>query len=81
MSRPEVLGHIQRILEDLAEAKKVSIGAISESTELLGGELPIDSLDLAALVVQLEELTGYDPFSAGFVEFRTVGELSRLYTR
>jgi acyl carrier protein len=81
MSHAEVLAHIQRILGDLATAKGVPIGPIGESTALLGGDLPIDSLDLAALVVELEEITGCDPFQAGFTDFRTAGDLSRLYAR
>ena len=81
MSHTEILTHIQRILGDLANAKGVRIGTISESTTLLGGNLPIDSLDLAALVVELEEITGCDPFQAGFPDFRTAGELSRLYAQ
>jgi acyl carrier protein len=79
MSHREILDHIQRILVDLATAKGARIGTINESTRLLGGDLPIDSLDLAALVVELEEITGRNPFQAGFVDFRTVGELCRLY--
>ena len=81
MSHTEILGHIQRILGDLASAKGDRIGTINESTRLLGGDLPIDSLDLAALVVELEQVTGRDPFQAGFIDFRTVGELSRLYSQ
>jgi acyl carrier protein len=42
--------------------------------------LGIDSLDLATIVVQLTEATGEDPFQGGFIEFRTVGELTRLYS-
>jgi acyl carrier protein len=81
MSHTEILAHIQRILADLAKAKGVRIGTVGESTALLGGDLPIDSLDLAALVVELEEITGHDPFQADFPDFRTAGELSRLYAR
>jgi acyl carrier protein len=81
MSHIEVLSHIQRILGDLASAKGARVGAIGESTSLLGGDLPIDSLDLAALVVELEEITGRDPFKEGFTDFRTAGELSRLYAQ
>ena len=36
MSQTEILGHIQRILGDLANAKGVRIGTIDESTRLLG---------------------------------------------
>ena len=71
MSHTEILAHIQRILGDLASAKGARIGTIDESTTLLGGALPIDSLDLAALVVELEQITGRDPFQAGFTDFRT----------
>lgn len=81
MSAAEVLSQIQRILDELARAKGASVGAIGESTSLFGGGLPIDSLDVASLVVELDEITGYDPFRAGFVEFRTAGELARLYAR
>jgi len=81
MSHTEILTHIQRILGDLASAKGVRLGVIGESTMLLAGDLPIDSLDLAALVVELEEITGRDPFQEGFTDFRTAGELSRLYAR
>jgi hypothetical protein len=48
---------------------------------LLGGNLRIDSLDLAMLVRELEELNGHDPFAGGFIEFRTAGELAKLYIR
>ncbi len=46
----------------------------------LGGDLPIDSLDLATLLVVLEQRTGQDPFRDGFRQFTTVGELAVLYT-
>ena len=52
---------------------------LAPGTDLLNGSLEIDSLDLAALVVRMEERTRRDPFANGFVEFRTVGELARLY--
>lgn len=41
----------------------------------------LDSMGLAVVVVQLEELTGKDPFAEGFVNFSTVGELAALYGR
>ena len=81
MSNTEILGQIQRILADLVSAKGMQIGTVDESTQLLGGDLPIDSLDLATLVVELEQVTGRDPFVAGFIDFRTAGELSSLYAQ
>lgn len=67
---------IQRVLHD----KGAAPAEISESTLLLGSSLGIDSLDLATIVVQLSEATGKDPFEDGFVDFRTVGELVRIYS-
>lgn len=42
-------------------------------------DLPMDSLDLATLVVSLEMETGLDPFREGFKTFYTVKELAHLY--
>lgn len=77
----EIIERIERIIGDIAQAKGVARPKVDESTRLLGSGLPIDSLDLASLLVQLQEATDYDPFQAGFIEFRTVGELARLYLR
>ncbi len=39
----------------------------------------LDSLDLAEVIVLLEEKTGKDPFLNGFINFKTIGELAKLY--
>jgi acyl carrier protein len=41
--------------------------------------LPMDSLDLATLIVILEINTGLDPFREGFKTFHNVGQLIELY--
>lgn len=69
---------IQSVRETLS-MKGLATPSIESHTALLGGALPIDSLDLAAIVIQISETSGKDPFAAGFVEFRTVEELARLY--
>ena len=81
MKPSEVLGKIEEMLGEMAVAKGASKPRITATTLLLGGGLPIDSLDLAALVVELELATGLDPFKNGFVDFRTAGELANLYSR
>lgn len=43
------------------------------------GTLELDSLDLAVLVVGLEQELGVDPFRAGATAVPTVGELIELY--
>jgi len=80
MSDTEILDFICLRIQEAAMAKGTGSVAIDGETLILGGHLPVDSLDLAAIVVELESCTGCDPFSKGFVDFRTVGELVRLYS-
>ncbi len=52
---------------------------VAADTPLWGPGGAMDSLDLAVLVVELEEFVGKDPFKDGFINFRTAGELAALY--
>lgn len=70
-----IVGEVRRILLE----KGLAAPEITRETRFLGGDLGIDSLDLATLIVALEDLTGLDPFRAGFRNFTTVGELADLY--
>ena len=79
MSETEILSKLETIIGDMAALKGAPKPSINAQSVLLGGGLPIDSLDLAAIVVELEQATGFDPFKQGFVNFRTAGELARLY--
>ncbi len=63
----------------IAADKGVVLPALTPGTVFLGDQLPIDSLDLATLLVVLERRTGRDPFREGFRSFTTVGELVALY--
>ena len=81
MTEQEVLTHIERLVSNTLEGKGLPVAKIEAQTELLGGDVGIDSLDLALLVRELEEVAGHDPFSNGFIEFRTAGELAKLYAR
>ena len=81
MTEQEVLTQIEKLLADIADSKGEDAPKITPEVELLGGDLPIDSLDLASLVRELEDITGHDPFKDGFVDFRTAGELARLYVK
>lgn len=79
MSSAEIATTIQGTLDRLLEDKGMPKVAVAPDTALLEGGVPIDSLDLAQLVLELQEKTGRDPFAAGFIEFRTVGELTQLF--
>lgn len=67
-------------LHNLRTSKGLPQVTINNESVLLGDELGLDSLDLATLVVTLEELTGLAPFNGGFVMFKTVGELISLFS-
>jgi acyl carrier protein len=47
--------------------------------DTLTGTIGLDSLDLAVLVVGLEQELGVDPFRSGARAVQTVGELVELY--
>lgn len=81
MTEQEVLQNIDKLVNEALAGKGEQPATITASTELLGGDVGIDSLDLATLVRELEEVTGHDPFADGFIEFRTAGELAKLYVR
>ena len=80
MNRDETIASIVAIVSRVIEDKGDKPVEISANTVFLGGQLPIDSLDLATIVVELEAVTGHDPFKDGFIEFRTVDELAALYS-
>lgn len=81
MTEAQVLDQIDVIVRRTLEDKGLKASKVSAETQLLGGELKIDSLDLAMLVRELEDVVGHDPFVEGFIEFRTAGELAKLYAR
>ncbi len=81
MTEAQVLEQITSIVQRMLEDKGVKAATIEPGTELLGGAINIDSLDLAMLVRELEDVVGHDPFADGFIEFRTVGELAQLYAK
>lgn len=81
MTEQAVLEHIRTIVARILTDKGQRAPDIQSSSELLGGAVGIDSLDLAMLVRELEEVVGFDPFQDGFIEFRTAGELAKLYVK
>jgi acyl carrier protein len=81
MTEQDVLKQIDEITNRMLADKGLAKVEIAANTELLGGSVGIDSLDLATLVRELEELNGFDPFADGFIDFQTAGQLARLYLR
>jgi acyl carrier protein len=79
MDRAAVTQLVIERIKELGQAKGLDVPPVTPASALLGGNLPIDSLDLATIVVELEATTGRDPFRDGFIDFRTVEELARLF--
>jgi acyl carrier protein len=79
MDHAAVTALIDRRIREIAATKGAKMKPIAADTPLFEGVLPIDSLDLAALVVELEVTTGLEPFREGLVEFHTVGDLAALF--
>ena len=79
MNYDEVRSQIGTIVNRLITQKGLATVTLDDSSRFLGGDIPIDSLDLAVVVTELERATKRDPFKDGFKNFRTVGELAQLY--
>lgn len=81
MSSEQVLEQIRASVGRILQERGEEHFHVDRDTQLLGTEgLGIDSLDLATLVVELQQITGKDPFEGGFVEFQTAGQLADLYS-
>jgi len=79
MTNAELVERISVFINEIRSNKGLDALAVRESTSLLDGDSGFDSLDLAALVVDLQSATDYDPFYAGFINFTTAGELAALF--
>ena len=81
MTKDEVQKIIIETIAEIMDDKGLDVPEISTDTKVLEDDLGIDSLDLATMVSDLEGRIGFDPFSKGFIEFKTVGELAELYVQ
>ena len=79
MAAIDIQAAIQGFVDEIFQQKGLPQLRLSGESELLGGDLGLDSLDLAVIVTRLEELTDRDPFADGFRSFSTVAELAALY--
>ncbi len=73
---------LDRVIDQIKNvyANKGATPPALSSESVLGPEIGLESLDLAEIVVRLEEEFGNDPFAEGMVpNIRTIGDLSNLY--
>lgn len=79
MNVEQIRTTITQVIHRVVTERGHDMPELTGVTVLLGGDVPIDSLDLATIVVELESRFGKDPFKDGFIEFRTLDELVALY--
>ena len=72
--RAAIISAINKVRHDSGRGK-----ISPQDDDLLAGEIGLDSLDLAVLVVTLEQQLGVDPFREGSQTARTLGELISVY--
>jgi acyl carrier protein len=70
---------IESILNRILAQKGLEKIRVRDDMRFLDSDIQIDSIDLAVLLTGMEEATKKDPFKTGFRNFRTVGELARMY--
>jgi acyl carrier protein len=77
----DVYAMITKSVSERIKEKGLPVPELKAETRMLGGELPLDSLDVATILIEMQDQLGEDPFASGFVEFRTIGELASLYRK
>ncbi len=77
----EVLAKIGMVINEIRQGKDLPPVNIDRGTRLSEDYLDIDSLDIAGLIVELEAITGHDPFAEEFIDFQAAGQLADLYAR
>ncbi|HLP42436.1 MAG TPA: acyl carrier protein [Fibrobacteria bacterium] len=81
MDTMEIKGHVERVIREIAEHNGLDLPVLKEQSELVD-DLGLSSLNVAALVANLEDALGVDPFQAEDVmitDIRTVGDLCSAY--
>ena len=77
-------GRVQTVIRDIITRILSDAGRPTseiQDSQSLTGDLELDSLDLAVLVVGLEQELHVDPFREGAAPVQTVGELAALYEK
>lgn len=78
MTKPHIREAVERSIHRILQESGRPTQPLSDDDALMAG-IGLDSLDLAVLVVSLEEELGVDPFRDGRGAVRTVGELTAVY--
>lgn len=72
---------VEQVIRELAEERNLQLPTLTGETEIVD-ELGFNSLMVAALIANLEEVFGVDPFAAEDVmitDIRTIKDLAEVY--
>lgn len=78
MTQPNVADAVAQVINRVLTDSGRSSRSFQDD-DTLTGAIGLDSLDLAVLVVGLDQALGVDPFRAGARPVQTYGELIHLY--
>ena len=81
MINHEVKATIERLIKEVAESQKINLPILKDSLEIVD-DLGFTSLSVAALIANLEEILGVDPFQDEDVmitDVRTIADLNKVY--
>ncbi|HKP96351.1 MAG TPA: acyl carrier protein [Fibrobacteria bacterium] len=82
MDIAEVKRQVERVIREIAEHNHMELPELKDQSELVD-DLGFASLSVAALIANLEDALGVDPFQAEDVmitDIRTIGDLCAAYT-
>jgi acyl carrier protein len=81
MDTAEVKRQVERVIREIAEHNNMELPELKDQSELVD-DLGFASLNVAALIANLEDALGVDPFQAEDVmitDIRTIGDLCAAY--
>lgn len=81
MANNDIKANIDQVIRDVAQMRNIAIPHLQADLEIVD-DLGFTSLAVAALIANLEEVFGVDPFEDEHImitDLRTVGDIYRLY--
>ena len=82
MISSDVKINIERVIKEVAELQKINLPVLKDHLEIVD-DIGFTSLSVAALIANLEEVFGVDPFedeNVMITDIRTIKDICKVYT-
>lgn len=82
MTSSDVKTNIERVIKEIAALQEINLPVLKDHLEIVD-DLGFTSLSVAALIANLEEVFGVDPFedeNVMITDTRTIKDLCKVYT-